>query len=435
MNYKKAAIILGAYGILAQPFTGNLPAMAAKKAVQKSQQITTKQNLRDQVQAILDEINQSASATSEPIFTRRLEGFTGYEKFLETYSESINQAGTQSPNTLEGTYRDLEAKTSQKIIERLTPLLPSSFVVVDLFRLERCCSVYVASRSDAPRMYWNFHAHIRVRVQAKITEKGEKILRAGAILGSLDGAGVVDSVYGIGHALSNLELGPSQKRQLNGFWEAAKRFATALKAEEEKMLKGEKYKKDTHNDFREYSILLVSYYHYLDEVLKETAQLGSESRGVNENNIRMVEAIQKAVNNLIDSYGLEGEAPSRHVASYSRVLSDLIMNQLEPIMTPSERDKLSKPIKLSLGEVLTRAAGESDIRALDAVKMFKQEWENRGFQDFMKAKATTNENGINVLIMNMNSLARKIGNKVGIRIEVLTPDDIDSVRVSPPSRK
>ncbi|OFZ20859.1 MAG: hypothetical protein A2X94_04930 [Bdellovibrionales bacterium GWB1_55_8] len=248
------------------------------------------------------------------------------------------------------------------------------------------------------------------------------------------GSSVEQSIFALGTALKDIKLLPSQRKILKSFFEAAKRMHEAVETEQRQAAKGEKYKPLMHRDFIAQTTLLVAYYRYLQEWFAESAELSSERSGVDQTNLRAVQEIDVAISNLIESYGLETDLASKQIADYGRVLSDLLLYQLAPLVDETKRRKFIRPTASLLARLVAKSEVNGDLAAEDEVLALKVIWESPGFTQFMSEWLSTTDIKLNGLILNMNSLAYKIGLAVNTQIKVFQKEDIDRLK-SEKSRK
>ncbi|OFZ20860.1 MAG: hypothetical protein A2X94_04935 [Bdellovibrionales bacterium GWB1_55_8] len=261
-------------------------------------------------------------------------------------------------------------------------------------------------------------------VHITFTPVGASIIR----LSIPKGAGVEHSIMGLGNALKAIKLVPAQRRVLKSFFEAAKRMYEALDVEQKKALKGEKARKVTHRDFMAQASLLIAYHRFLQDTFIEATELSSEYYGVDTTNVLAVKTIDTAIANLVDAYGLESDITSRQIADYGRVLSDLLLYQFSPVVDESKRQKFIRPMIILLAKMTAISEANGDMVARDEVMALKAAWESPAFGDFMADWLTTTDLKLNGLILNMNSLAYKIGLAANVSIKVFEKEDIDRLK-------
>lgn len=403
--------------------SGGLIPLEANATGTERGKTTTHENLRDKVKKILDELNQNATLQSTLLMSAK----GTYSSVLREHSKLIDANVELVRDSL---YLELETKILNEAKITISPIFPK--ILGDFpFKIERLPEKITAIKANSYNIHTMYDVFLIIQIRLSITEKGDKILRDWGPQGSLSGAGVVASVHGIRAALNKLDLLPTQKKMLEGFKNVTDRFSTALTEETQKMERGEEYRNVIHEDFRELAMLLVAYHQYLEEILNESARLESVERGPHEINVAMVSQIKTAVDNIAGSrgYGFKRRnMANRHASYYSRVMNDLIMNQLHSHMSEAQKKHLSKPILLALGEIRIKSEGGDDSRITDDVKALKDAWENKDFREFMVSRATSQDNFVSGLIMNLDSLAYKIGKIAGIKIDVLRTEDLDFLK-------
>ena len=170
--------------------------------------------------------------------------------------------------------------------------------------------------------------------------------------------------------------------------------------------------------------LLTAYYRFLTDAFDEAAQLSSEYYGTDRMNVAAVQTVKVAVQNLTEAYGLESDITQRQVADYGRVLSDLMVNQLAPLVEENNKQALVRPIILQLAKMIAISEAQGDSLTQDEVLRFKFLWENNEYASLMAGMLTATDLKLNGLILNINSLAYKIGLATNVTIKVLEKEGI-----------
>ena len=331
------------------------------------------------------------------------------------------------------TWRKFQNTAIKALIARLNKELNSwsTSELISKANLEKLIEIDLSKAMftlDCSREYVTLY---QKTVSFKLTRLGEILLH----MTIPRGAGVEPSIVALGNALKSIKLIPSQKKVLKSFFEAAKRFYDSLQENTAKIAKGERPKAISHRDFMNQANLLIAYHRYLKEALDEAAQLSSDYYVTDGGNLAAVKCIEFSVLNLIEAYGLESDVTQRLVADYGRVLSDLLVNQLSPMVEENGKHTLIRPVIIQLAKMIAVSEANGDSVVQDETLRFKTLWENQNFSTLMGNMLTTTDLKMNGLILNINALAYKIGLATNIGIRVLEKDDIDRIRANKPRQK
>ncbi|MFL5813321.1 MAG: hypothetical protein ACJ763_07060 [Bdellovibrionia bacterium] len=236
------------------------------------------------------------------------------------------------------------------------------------------------------------------------------------------------NVMAIQTALNNLQLLPAQKKTLDGFWNAASAFTSAINTEKAKQARGETFLPITHRNFVNQANLLVAYHRYLKNDLAELAQFGSVEGGVSQNNKAAVEVIANSIRNLTEAYGLDADVASKQVAAYGRVVLDLLSN-FSIQLTLNEKQTL-QPIMLQIvSQVIPMSEAYGDAGAHDAVERLKDLWESDAFNALLTDKLSISDEKSTALILNMSAAIYKLGLSANVDIRTFDARDAERIKL------
>jgi hypothetical protein len=262
---------------------------------------------------------------------------------------------------------------------------------------------------------------------AVLTDKGAQIAHS-TFFNDPSNTTVEYNVQSIQTALMNLQLLPAQRKALDGFWNAAQVYTTAINHEKAKSARGEKSVPLTHRMFVEQANLLVAYYRYSKNDLNELANFGSAAGGVSQINKEAVQVIANSIQHLIDAYGLDTDVSAKQVADYGRVLLDLL-NNFGVSLTVSEKAQL-QPIMMELvSKVVPMSEAYGDTGARNAVLELKGLWESDAFNALLTDKLSVSDERTTALILNMSAAAYKIGLLANVDIKTFDARDAERIKL------
>lgn len=262
---------------------------------------------------------------------------------------------------------------------------------------------------------------------AVLTEKGQA-LSSSVFFHDPNNAAVDYNVRIIQAALMSLQLLPSQRKTIDGFWNAAATFTSAIESEKEKSESGERALPLTHRIFQQQASLLVAYHRYLKDDLVELAQFGSSVSGPSRVNRESIEAIAQSIEHLSLAYGLEQGTGSKQVADYGRVLVDLLNNFAQPL-TLHEKSVYIQPIMAVLAaQVIPASEAYGDAGAQEAVMKLKGLWEKTEFEAFLEEKLSASDEKITNLILNLGALTYRLGLSANVEIRTFDSKDLTRIR-------